>query len=140
LAKRPDDAVVSSLWAATDGLAQDLKTPPTRIKARHELAVLYGSGASQGEVLAESSHDLDAMVELISGPLALARADATTRWPIDTADSFLESGNLHHDKGFCEDDRKSYSNECDDCTSCRDDVDGQAEHRTDYEIMHYPEL
>jgi signal transduction histidine kinase len=76
------ERMVESLRAATDGLAHDLKTPLTRIKARMELAVLRNEGGSQSEVLAETARDLDAMLELINGLLALARADATT------ADSF----------------------------------------------------
>jgi signal transduction histidine kinase len=76
------ERMVGSLRAATDGLAHDLKTPLTRIKARMELAALRSDGGSQGEVLAETARDLDAMLHLINGLLALARADATT------ADSF----------------------------------------------------
>lgn len=71
------EGMIGSLRAATDGLAHDLKTPLTRIKARLELAMLRGQPADN-ELLAETAHDLDAMLDLINGLLTLARADATT--------------------------------------------------------------
>lgn len=71
------ERMIGSLRAATDGMAHDLKTPLTRIKARLELAMLRGQ-AADGELLAETAQDLDAMLELINGLLTLARADAAT--------------------------------------------------------------
>jgi signal transduction histidine kinase len=72
------ERMVGSLRAATDGLAHDLKTPLTRIKARIELAALRGQTSPESELLAETARDLDAMLELINGLLALARAGAAT--------------------------------------------------------------
>lgn len=72
------ERMVTSLRVATDGLAHDLKTPLTRIKARLELSNLRGDAPAQGEVLTETARDLDGMLQLINGLLALARADATT--------------------------------------------------------------
>ena len=77
------ERMVRSLRAATDGLAHDLKTPLTRIKARLELAALRGHEAPQQDILAETARDLDALLSLVNGLLVLARADATT------ADSFV---------------------------------------------------
>lgn len=77
------ERMVRSLRAATDGLAHDLKTPLTRIKARLELAALRGHEAPQQDILAETARDLDALLALVNGLLVLARADATT------ADSFV---------------------------------------------------
>ena len=72
------ERMIGSLRAATDGLAHDLKTPLTRIKARIELAALRGQTTPESELLAETARDLDGMLDLINGLLALARADATT--------------------------------------------------------------
>ena len=77
------ERMVRSLRAATDGLAHDLKTPLTRIKARLELAMLRGQDGPENVLLAETARDLEALLDLINGLLALARADATT------ADSFV---------------------------------------------------
>ncbi len=77
------ERMVRSLRAATDGLAHDLKTPLTRIKARLELAALRGREGPQQDTLAETARDLDALLALVNGLLVLARADATT------ADSFV---------------------------------------------------
>lgn len=82
------ECMVGSLRAATDGLAHDLKTPLTRIKARIELAVLTGQSSSESEVLAQTAADLDSILELMNGLLALARADAASAEnfePIDLA-------------------------------------------------------
>jgi signal transduction histidine kinase len=77
------ERMVRSLRAATDGLAHDLKTPLTRIKARLELAALRGPEAPTQDILADTARDLDALLSLVNGLLVLARADATT------ADSFV---------------------------------------------------
>ncbi|OYX36729.1 MAG: hypothetical protein B7Y99_00200 [Caulobacterales bacterium 32-69-10] len=78
------ERMVTSLRAATDGLAHDLKTPLTRIKARLELAALREAPSTQLDLLSETARDLDSMLQLINGLLALARADATT------ADGFVD--------------------------------------------------
>lgn len=80
------ERMVGSLRAATDGLAHDLKTPLTRIKARIELAALTGQSSSEGEVLAQTAADLDSMLELINGLLALARADAASAESFEAID------------------------------------------------------
>jgi signal transduction histidine kinase len=70
--------VVRSLRAATDGLAHDLKTPLTRIRARLELAQMREAGHEELlEVVAESRQDLDALLRIIDDVLSLARAEAT---------------------------------------------------------------
>ena len=54
-----------SLRAATDGLAHDLKTPITRIKARIELAIMRDSLADP-VLFMETVQDLDALLKLIN--------------------------------------------------------------------------
>ncbi|ODT84953.1 MAG: hypothetical protein ABS78_21925 [Phenylobacterium sp. SCN 70-31] len=71
------ERMIGSLRAATDGMAHDLKTPLTRMKARLELAMLRGRSAD-GDLLAENANDVDTLLELINGLLTLARADAAT--------------------------------------------------------------
>lgn len=80
------ERMVDSLRAATDGLAHDLKTPLTRIKARIELAVIKGQAFAEGELLAQTVSDLDVMLDLMNGLLALARAEATTAHSFETVD------------------------------------------------------
>lgn len=79
------ERMIGSLRAATDGMAHDLKTPLTRIKARLELAMLRGQTAD-GELMADTAHDLDAMLDLINGLLTLARADAATSDSFEAVD------------------------------------------------------
>lgn len=80
------ECMVGALRAATDGLAHDLKTPLTRIKARIELAALTGQSSSESEVLAQTAADLDSMLELMNGLLALARADAASAESFEAID------------------------------------------------------
>jgi signal transduction histidine kinase len=70
------ERLVTSLRATTDGMAHDLKTPLTRIRARLELAEMSGE-AVPAEAIAASRRDLDSLLDLIDGALALARAEAT---------------------------------------------------------------
>ena len=70
------ERLIGSLRATTDGMAHDLKTPLTRIRARLELAELAG-GDVPAEAIAQSRRDLDILLELIDGALGLARAEAT---------------------------------------------------------------
>ena len=79
------ERMIGSLRAATDGMAHDLKTPLTRIKARIELAMIRGQTAD-GDLMAETAHDLDVMLDLINGLLTLARADAATSDSFETVD------------------------------------------------------
>ncbi len=72
------ERLVSSLRAATDGMAHDLKTPLTRIRARLELADLQqGPPAVLQRAVDESRHDLDGLLQLIDDMLSLASAEAT---------------------------------------------------------------
>jgi signal transduction histidine kinase len=72
------ERLVSSLRAATDGLAHDLKTPLTRIRARLELAQIENATTGRlREVVTESRQDLDGMLRLIEKVLTLARAEET---------------------------------------------------------------
>jgi signal transduction histidine kinase len=70
------ERLVTSLRATTDGMAHDLKTPLTRIRARLELAEMSGDTVP-AEAIAASRRDLDSLLELIDGALALARAEST---------------------------------------------------------------
>ena len=72
------ERLVSSLRAATDGMAHDLKTPLTRIRARVELAEL-GEPSREAllETVEETRGDLDGLLRLIEETLNLARAEAT---------------------------------------------------------------
>lgn len=72
------ERVVSGLRAATDALAHDLKTPLTRVRVRCELAVLKGGcGPLQQEFLS-TARDIDALLKLIDGLLALAHAETAS--------------------------------------------------------------
>jgi signal transduction histidine kinase len=70
------ERLIGSLRATTDGMAHDLKTPLTRIRARLELAELAGTDVPP-DATAQSRRDLDILLELIDGALGLARAEAT---------------------------------------------------------------
>jgi signal transduction histidine kinase len=71
------ERLVDSLRAATDGMAHDLKTPLTRIRARLELAEMEsGKDVTLRNAVAETRSDLDAMLQLIEDMLSLARAEA----------------------------------------------------------------
>lgn len=70
------EQLVGSLRVATDGLAHDLKTPITRIRARLELA-RDARGEDLRHTLEDTREDLDAILQLINDILALARAEAT---------------------------------------------------------------
>lgn len=72
------ERLIGSLRAATEGLAHDLRTPITRIRARLELAEMQRADAERlHSVMAESREDLDAILRLIEDILELARAEAT---------------------------------------------------------------
>ncbi|WP_167348226.1 MULTISPECIES: sensor histidine kinase [Pseudomonadota] len=91
------ERMVASLRAATDGLAHDLKTPITRIKARIELATLREAPIDPS-ILLETSHDLDALLKLINDLLGLARTEALTAEAferVDLAEVAKEAVNLY---------------------------------------------
>lgn len=72
------ERLVGSLRAATDGMAHDLKTPLTRIRARLELAEMQeGSAELLRTATSETRHDLDALLGLVEDMLSLSRAEAT---------------------------------------------------------------
>ncbi|MFJ5932307.1 ATP-binding protein [Sphingomonas sp. NPDC092331] len=79
------ERMVASLRAATDGLAHDLKTPITRIKARIELAILRKTTSDPG-LLLDTTHDLDALLKLINDLLGLARTEALTSEAFERVD------------------------------------------------------
>lgn len=71
------ERLVGSLRATTDGVAHDLKTPLTRIRARLELAELDGALSRDApEVIADIRQDLDTLLTLIENVLGLARVEA----------------------------------------------------------------
>ena len=71
------ERLVGSLRATTDGVAHDLKTPLTRIRARLELAELgRESGEDPSAVIADVRQQLDALLNLIENVLGLARVEA----------------------------------------------------------------
>lgn len=91
------ERMVISLRAATDGMAHDLKTPITRIKARIELALLRDTLADP-ILFMETVQDLDALLKFINDLLGLARteaisADAFRR--VDLASVVLEAVTLY---------------------------------------------
>ena len=91
------ERMVASLRAATDGLAHDLKTPITRIKARIELAMLR-DGVVDSALLLDTAHDLDSLLKLINDLLRLARTEALTSdafEPVDLAAIARETVNLY---------------------------------------------
>ena len=69
------ERMLVSLRAATDGLAHDLKTQITRIKARIELAIMRDSLADP-VLFMETVQDLDALLKLINDLLGLARTES----------------------------------------------------------------
>lgn len=72
------ERLVASLRAATDGLAHDLRTPLTRIRARLELSDLeHGTPEGQQSARDAIRQDLDTLLLLINDMLSLARAEAT---------------------------------------------------------------
>lgn len=71
------ERLVGSLRVATDGLAHDLKTPLTRIRARLELAEMQHEVFVEPSItLDECRQDLDQLLSLINEMLALARAES----------------------------------------------------------------
>lgn len=73
------ERVVRSLRAATDGMAHDLKTPLTRIRARLELIEMrQASEAELREAVAASRADLDALLRIVDDILTLAGAEAAS--------------------------------------------------------------
>lgn len=91
------ERMVVSLRAATDGLAHDLKTPITRIKARIELATLRSTSADPA-LLTETVHDLDALLKLINDLLGLARTEAISAdafRQVDLASVVIEAVTLY---------------------------------------------
>lgn len=79
------ERMVASLRAATDGLAHDLKTPITRIKARIELAMLRDTIADPA-LMTDTAHDLDSLLKLINDLLRLARTEALTAEAFERVD------------------------------------------------------
>ncbi|WP_161792423.1 sensor histidine kinase [Croceibacterium mercuriale] len=72
------ERLVGSLRAATEGLAHDLKTPLTRVRARLEVADLEQADAGRmHDVMADSRQDLETILQLIEDVLGLARVEAT---------------------------------------------------------------
>lgn len=91
------ERMIGSLRAATDGLAHDLKTPLTRMKARAELALLRQAPADE-QFLAATTRDIDALLKLINDLLVLARVDVLTAnmlEPLDLADVAREALELY---------------------------------------------
>jgi signal transduction histidine kinase len=91
------ERMIASLRAATDGLAHDLKTPLTRMKARAELAMLRDT-AVDPEFLFATTRDIDALLKLINDLLALARVESLTAdalQPIDLAEIAREAIDLY---------------------------------------------
>lgn len=91
------ERTIASLRAATDGLAHDLKTPLTRMKARAELASMREAPVGP-DFLADTAGDIEALLKLINDLLALARVDAVTPdmfQPLDLADVAREAIELY---------------------------------------------
>jgi len=69
------ERTIAGLRAATDGIAHDLKTPLTRIKARLELELLQHHPPTR-DLLEDTARDLDALLKLINDLLSLSGAEA----------------------------------------------------------------
>ncbi|MDK2767987.1 MAG: HAMP domain-containing histidine kinase [Sphingomonas sp.] len=91
------ERTVGGLRAATDGMAHDLKTPLTRMKARLELALLRGNPPTLG-LLDDTTRDIDALLKLINDLLALSSAEAAniqSFTPVDLASIAREAYELY---------------------------------------------
>jgi signal transduction histidine kinase len=88
------ERVLRSLRAATDGMAHDLKTPLTRIRARLELIEMRDASADElREAVAASRADLDVLLRIVDDVLMLARAEgasAETFTEVDLAEIVAE--------------------------------------------------
>ncbi len=64
------ESLLADLWAVTDNIAHDLRTPITRLRARAELA--FRSGDAKG-LAGEVAEECDTMLDLIGALLEIAR-------------------------------------------------------------------
>lgn len=79
------ERTIAGLRAATDGIAHDLKTPLTRIKARLELELLQRNPPTL-DLLEDTTRDIDALLKLINDLLSLSGAEAANAVNFTTLD------------------------------------------------------
>jgi len=70
------EALISELRIVTDGLAHDLRSPLTRLKARLDQAAKAEDTGRLHSAVAEADHEADRLLDMLTTALQISRAEA----------------------------------------------------------------